>query len=266
MDRTVATGTGYIGQYPPALAAEYESLKTCPDALLLFMHHVPYTYRLHSGKTVIQHVYDSHYEGAAIAATYAPEWMRLEGKIDPAEYALVLKLFTFQAGHAIVWRDAVNDWFHAMSGIDDAKGRVGHHPGRIEAEAMTSDGYEVVDVHPWETASGGKAVVCPRAEGCSLSTTVKEDGRYRIAVQYFDLRTGASHFELLLNGKTVGSWVADDTLPPAVVRRELDGQTSTRFTTPDVELHRGDTLTLQGRPDGAEAAPVDYLELTPVGR
>jgi alpha-glucuronidase len=266
MDRTVATGTGYIGQYPPELAAEYESLKTCPDALMLFMHHVPYTYRLHSGKTVIQHVYDSHYEGAAIAATYAPGWMRLEGKVDPAEYAMVLKLFTFQAGHAIVWRDAVNDWFHAMSGIDDARGRVGHHPGRIEAEAMTSDGYEAVDIKPWETASGGKAVVCPRAEGCSLSTTVKEDGRYRIAVQYFDLRTGASHFELLVNGKTVGSWVADDVLPPAVVRRELDGQTSTRFTTPEVELHRGDTLTLQGRPDGGEAAPVDYLELMPVGR
>ena len=68
MDRTVATGTGYIGQYPPELAAKYESLKTCPDELLLFMHHVPYTYVLHSGKTVMQHVYDSHYEGAAAAA------------------------------------------------------------------------------------------------------------------------------------------------------------------------------------------------------
>ncbi len=51
MDRTVATGTGYIGQYPPAVAAMYTSLKTCPDNLLLFMHHVPYTYRLHTGKT-----------------------------------------------------------------------------------------------------------------------------------------------------------------------------------------------------------------------
>ena len=31
MDRTVATGTGFIGQYPPPLAAMYESLATCPD-------------------------------------------------------------------------------------------------------------------------------------------------------------------------------------------------------------------------------------------
>ena len=264
MDRTVATGTGYIGQYPPQLAAEYESLKTCPDDLLLFMHHVPYTHVLHSGKTVVQHVYDTHYEGAAIAATYAPEWTKLQPKIDPAEYALTLQLFTFQAGHAIVWRDAVNDWFHQISGIDDALGRVGHHPNRIEAENMTSDGYQPVDIHPWETASGGKAVICLRATGCTLTTTLKQpDGPYRIAAQYFDLRTGASHFELLLNGRPIASWVADDTLPPAVVRRQLDGQTGTRFTAPALELHRGDTLTLRGTPDGQEPAPVDYLELIP---
>src|SRR6202012_1233013 len=66
-DRTVATGTGFIGQYPPQLAKIYEALDTCPDSLLLFMHHVPYDHVLHDGKTVVQHVYDSHYEGAAVA-------------------------------------------------------------------------------------------------------------------------------------------------------------------------------------------------------
>src|SRR5207247_1463995 len=65
MDRTVATGTGFIGQYAAAVAAMYESLERCPDELLLFMHHVPYTHVLKSGKTVIQHIYDSHYEGAS---------------------------------------------------------------------------------------------------------------------------------------------------------------------------------------------------------
>ncbi len=44
MDRTVATGTGFVGQYPPEVAMIYESLLTCPDELLLFFHHVPYTY------------------------------------------------------------------------------------------------------------------------------------------------------------------------------------------------------------------------------
>ena len=68
----------WTARWPPAPASSantvrrwrkvYESLGTCPDDLLLFLHHVPYTYVLHSGKTVIQYLYDSHYEGAEAAA------------------------------------------------------------------------------------------------------------------------------------------------------------------------------------------------------
>ncbi|MGA1984438.1 MAG: alpha-glucuronidase family glycosyl hydrolase [Acidobacteriaceae bacterium] len=259
MDRTVATGTGYIGQYPPQLAAKYESLATCPDELLLFMHHVPYTHVLHSGKTVIQHVYDSHYDGAATAATYATEWTKLKGLVDEERYQKTLDLFTYQAGHAILWRDAVSEWFLKMSGIPDRQGRVGHYPDRIEAESMQADGYKPVDVTPWETASGGKAVICSDAPVCSLTTRLSRPaGTYSIAVQYFDLNDGKSSYQLLLNGKPVASWKADRSLPSG----KLDGHTSTRFTVPRIHLAPGDTLTLRGTPDGAEPAPVDYIEIS----
>ncbi len=264
MDRTVATGTGYIGQYPPQLAAKYESLATCPDELLLFMHHVPYTHVLHSGKTVIQHIYDSHYEGAATAATYAPQWSALKGKIDPQRYQQTLDLLTYQAGHADVWRDAINQWFQKISGIDDAQHRVGNWPGRIKAESMTADGYLPIDVHPWETASRGKAVACNRASACSLTTTYSAAvGNYDIAVQYFDLRTGVSHYDLLVNDTPVARWLADDLLPPAVVQAEPNGHTSTRFTAHHVPLKPGDRITLRAQPDQKEPAPVDYIEITP---
>jgi alpha-glucuronidase len=265
MDRTVATGTGYIGQYPPELAKVYESLAICPDDLLLFMHHVPYDHVLHSGKTVVQHVYDSHYAGAATASTYAPRWKQLRGLIDDERYEETLKLFEYQAGHAIVWRDAVTEWFQRISGIPDKNGRVGHYPDRIEAEAMTADGYSPVDVVPWETGSGGKAVVCNRAAACTLTAKLdRPAGRYNIAVQYFDMRTGASRFELLLNDRPIANWIADDTLPPATIDKQLDGSTSARFSVEGIQLKPGDTLTLRGTPDEAEQAPVDYIEITPV--
>ncbi len=264
MDRTVATGTGYIGQYPPQLARVYESLSTCPDNLLLFMHHVPYTHVLQSGKTVVQHVYDSHYEGAATAATYAPRWQQLHGLIDDERYTQVLALFQYQAGHAIVWRDAVSEWFLRMSGIPDAHGRVGHYPGRIEAESMQSTGYTTVDVHPWETASGGQAVVCTQPAPCTLTAKLDQpSGIYNIAVQYFDLRTGAAQYDLLLNNQSIARWTADATLPPAVVDKRLDGHTSTRFTATGIHLSPGDTLILRGTPNSGEPAPVDYIEITP---
>jgi alpha-glucuronidase len=86
------------------------------------MHHVPYTYVLHSGKTVIQHIYDSHYEGAEKAAALVGQWESLRGEIDDQRYAEVLKKLEYQGGHAIVWRDTIVDWFFKESGIPDAKG------------------------------------------------------------------------------------------------------------------------------------------------
>jgi alpha-glucuronidase len=261
MDRTIATGTGYIGQYPPQLAAKYESLENCPDSLLLFMHHVPYDYVLHSGKTLVQHVYDSHYEGAAAAATYAQRWRRLHGLVDDQRYDETLALFEYEGNHAIVWRDAVTAWFQNISGIRDKLGRVGIYPDRIEAEAMQADGYTKVDVVPWETGSAGKAVVCNRTTACTLTTKPgRPAGTYNIGVRYFDLRTGASHYELLLNGRTLATWVGNATLPPATIDAHLNGSTSTLFTVPGVALKPTDTLTLRGTPNQGEAAPVDYIE------
>jgi len=263
MDRTVATGTGYIGQYPPGLARIYESLASCPDELLLFMHHVPYDYVLHNGKTVVQYVYDEHYAGAATAAMYPIRWEQLQGLVDDQRYDEILNLLTYQAGHAVVWRDAVNQWFERVSGIPDKLGRVGHFPGRIEAESMQADGYTTVDATPWETASEGKAVVCNRQTTCNLAGRLEQQsGTYNIAVQYFDLRSGASRYELLLNDQPIAHWIADASLPPAVVDKHLDGSTSTRFTVHNISLKPGDRITLRGTPDGDESAPVDYIEIT----
>ena len=125
MDRTVATGTGYIGQYPLAVQKLYESLADCPDNLLLFFHHVPYTHVLHTGKTVVQHVYDSHYEGAEEAKAFIEEWKQLDGHIDQSLYHDVLSRFEYQSGQAQVWRDAICNWIYRLSGVADQKGRVG---------------------------------------------------------------------------------------------------------------------------------------------
>lgn len=261
MDRTVATGTGFIGQYSPSVASLYESLATCPDNLLLFMHHVPYTHVLHSGKTVMQHIYDSHYEGAAMAQTFPERWKTLRGKIDDQRYHAVLQKLEYQAGHAIVWRDAVCNWFERTSHIEDARGRVGHHRGRIEAEAMSLDGYVVTSVTPWETASGGKAVICPAMRCTAATRFAGQRGRYDVSAEYFDQNNGAAQFELQVNGETAGRWTADMTLPT----NKLNGHSSTRHTVHGVELNSGDEIRIAGRPQGGEVAGLDYIEVAPAG-
>jgi alpha-glucuronidase len=264
MDRTTATGTGFIGQYRPPVAQMYESLQSCPDELLLFMHHVPYTYVLHSGKTVIQHIYDSHYQGAEEAEQLVTRWEPLKGKIDERRYFEVLERLRYQSGHAQVWRDAVCNWFLRKSGIPDKHGRAGNFQGRIEAEAMNLRGYHVEEVTPWEAASGGKAVSCTeRARGCSAGFSYEgAAGWFDLSIQYFDQNNGSSRFRLSVAGQTVAEWTAADTLPTS----EMNAHSSTRRTVTGIALRPGDQILIEGFPDGGEGAPLDYIEIHPSRR
>jgi alpha-glucuronidase len=123
VDRTRATGTGFTGQYPSPWSDVYESLATCPDELLLFFHHVPYGHVLRSGVTVIQHIYDSHFAGAATVLRMRECWAGLAALVDPLRHARVSELLDEQLRCAEEWRDQVNTYFFRKSGIPDAHGR-----------------------------------------------------------------------------------------------------------------------------------------------
>ncbi len=258
MDRTVATGTGYIGQYTPAVARLYESLATCPDDLLLFMHHVPYTYVLHSGKTVLQYIYDSHYEGAEAVDGYLRAWKSLQGGIDDRRYKEILAQLEYQAGQAEVWRDAVSNWFLRASGIADAKGRVGHYPGRIEAESAKLEGYKGIDVTPWEAASGGKAVKCASGKCAATFVYSGAPGVFQVRVRYFDQNNGVSHFRALTGNKVIAEWTAADRVPT----RKIDSSSSALRVIEGIPLKAGAEIRIEGTPDGGETAALDYLEIT----
>jgi alpha-glucuronidase len=261
MERSVATGTGYVGQYPAAVAKVYESTKTTPDDLLLFFHHVPYTYLLRSGKTMIQHVYGSHYEGVEQANRLVRQWKSLQGRVDDERYADVLARLNYQAGHAIVWRDAVCTWFFRMSGIADAKGRVGHYPDRTEAEAMQLQGYVPFDMTPPENASGGKGVACASGEQhCTASFRFdRPAGWYNLDVRYFDQINGESKFQVSVGDQKVDEWVANGHLPGA----KPDGDNSTLHRITGLALRPGDEIRIEGFPDGEERASLDYVEIHP---
>ena len=260
MDRSVATGTGFAGQYRSPVAQIYESLASTPDELLLFFHHVPYTYVLHSGKTVIQHIYDSHYEGAARVAEFVRQWKSLRAYVDAERYSDVLARLEYQAGHAIVWRDAICNYFLRKSGIADAKSRAGHFPNRIEAEAMQLQGYVPVDVAPLENASGGKAIECTQPQGCSvLFPFTRDAGLYSLDVEYFDQKNGESQFRVFVGDKLVDQWIANDQLPAT----KIGGDASTRRRIAGLGLHPGDQIRIEGIPDRDEHAALDYVELTP---
>ena len=123
VDRTEQNGTGNAGRYYPENAQLYNSMEKCPEELLLFFHHVPYDYRLKSGKTLIQHIYDTHFEGAEQAERFREQWMELKGLIDDERFEHVLNRLETQVKDAAEWRDVVNSYFFRKTGIPDEKGR-----------------------------------------------------------------------------------------------------------------------------------------------
>ena len=257
MDRSVKSGTGFAGQYRAEVAKVYESPASTPDELLLFFHHVAYTYRLHSGKTVIQSLYDAHYDGADAAANYVRQWRKVQGLIDEQRYQEVLAQLEYQAGQAEVWRDAVVNWFLKTSSVPDEKGRAGKHPGRTEAEAMRLEGYMPVPVNPWEAASGGTAVSCPIARCAAHFVVEGSAGRHEVRIRYFDQNNGAARFRFLVNGEVLDEWVASDRLPT----QKIDGTSSSLRIVPGVALHPGDEIRIEVSPDGGESAALDYIEI-----
>lgn len=122
VDRT-KKGTAFTMQYPPALCEMYDDPKNCPEKLLLFFHRLDYKYRLKDGRTLLQRIYDDHFEGAEDAAFLEKEWETLKGLIPQDAFERVSARFELQTENAAQWRDVINSFFFRFSGIPDKLGR-----------------------------------------------------------------------------------------------------------------------------------------------
>ena len=268
MDRTVGNGTKNAGQYPPEVAKRFEEVETTPEELLLWFHHLNYTHRLSSNKTIIQHFYDCHYSGAETVHRFPGLWQKLKDKVDKQRFEEVLFRLVFQAGHSIVWRDDINEFYFNKSGIPDELGRVGNHTWRIEAENMRLTGYRPTGVVPREAASNFTAVVAV-ANGTAATAEAEvgfPSGTYDVAVAYYDLKGGRARWKAYLGDRLLGQWLGanEDTLgyQPSY---NIDGATATRITFRDVEVKEGDIIRVVGEADGNEPAPLDYVVFLPEG-
>lgn len=123
IDRT-AGGTGYARQYPRELAEKYEDLAACPEELLLFFHRVRYDHVMRDGRTLLQRIYDDHFEGAAEAEELLRDWQAMETLLPPEPYRHTLDRFARQVKNAREWRDVINTYFYRFTGKPDQKGRL----------------------------------------------------------------------------------------------------------------------------------------------
>ncbi|WP_276892688.1 alpha-glucuronidase [Hallella bergensis] len=115
-DRTVATGSGATAQYPEPYASEYDNIATCPEEYLLWFHHVPWTYRMKSGKTLWQELCDKYNAGVATVRNHRYIWhYKMKPYVDAERWQHVDTLLNHQLDNAREWRNVCLDYFQTFS-------------------------------------------------------------------------------------------------------------------------------------------------------
>lgn len=103
-DRT-ASGSDATGQYFKPVDELFSNLETCPDEYLLWFHHLPWSYKMRSGKRLWDELCLHYYSGVEGVKTMQSEWNSLEGKIDQEEFNFVKGKMDKQLKLAEWWRD-----------------------------------------------------------------------------------------------------------------------------------------------------------------
>ena len=104
-DRT-ATGSDAVAQYHPPLDSLFANRATVGDTLLLWFHHVGWTARLPSGRTLWEELVRHYNMGVDTVKANLRTWESLAGKIDEERFAETRTNLVKEVAEARWWRDA----------------------------------------------------------------------------------------------------------------------------------------------------------------
>ena len=104
-DRTAA-GSNALAQYSPEVQQKWNNVETCPLPYLLWFHHVPWTKKLSTGRTLWGELCTRFYTGADSVGWMQQQWAQVKPAIDPEIFADVKGRLVTQQKEAIWWRDA----------------------------------------------------------------------------------------------------------------------------------------------------------------
>lgn len=120
-DRT-PTGSDATSQYFKPVADKFANLKTCPDEYLLWFHHLPWDYKMRSGKTLWNEMVIRYYTGVEAVKVMQQEWDSLDGKINNQVFQHVKGRIEVQVKLAEWWRDACVLYFQQFSNMPIPEG------------------------------------------------------------------------------------------------------------------------------------------------
>ncbi|GHE35211.1 alpha-glucuronidase [Sphingobacterium griseoflavum] len=108
------TGSDAAGQYHAPIAEIYGDRTLCPENLLLWFHHVPWDYRMRSGRTLWEELCEHYDRGVKQTRRFQESWDRLEHHVDQPRFLAVQSKLKIQAKDAMWWKDACLLYFQTF--------------------------------------------------------------------------------------------------------------------------------------------------------
>ncbi|MBN2356878.1 alpha-glucuronidase [candidate division KSB1 bacterium] len=112
-----ATGSDAVSQYAEPVRNRFASVDSCPDALLLWFHHLNWNDRMKSGEILWDALCRRYYDGARSVTRMRKEWDTLRGELDAKIFTHVERMLAIQEKEAVWWRNACVLYFQTFSGL-----------------------------------------------------------------------------------------------------------------------------------------------------
>jgi len=127
-DRTSKTGSNSVSQYHEPVRSIFDNIKTTPEEYLLWFHHVPWNYKMKSGKTMWIELIEHYNKGIASVKNMQKVWDAMEGKVDPERFKEEKHNLAVQLDDAETWKGACLLYYQTFSKlpIPDALGKPAH--------------------------------------------------------------------------------------------------------------------------------------------
>lgn len=110
-------GSNAVAQYPENLSKQYDNISTCPEEYLLWFHHVPWNYRMKSGRTLWDELCYHYDNGVRQVRDFQKIWDAAEKYIDAERFHEVQSALKIQARDAVWWKDACLLYFQKFSSM-----------------------------------------------------------------------------------------------------------------------------------------------------
>ena len=113
-DRT-HTGSDATSQYREPYCSMYDDINTCPERYLLWFHHVPWSHRMKSGRTVYEEMQFHYNRGVEEVEDFVRIWQEAKPIIDEQRWQEVDTRMQHQLENAREWRKVCLDYFGSFS-------------------------------------------------------------------------------------------------------------------------------------------------------